>query len=351
MKIAFLTSVPLNNGFSGYIRRCTALNDFLLSLGHDVDVICLKDIKSKGMRKLTKWFDYFSMPYHALTHAIDFDFDSYDLIYINHIWFLYSIPEKYLGRVLVDIHADAKTTFNFYSSTYPVLSALFDFESRKVSKFERKFLSRVKSIICCNYDEYLRYSSFGFALYVANGFDKFHYGPTAPNVPVNFTLGFLAGSSYRNVDAANRFLDICRDGGFRGHIGGMVCKKLRKRRGFGSVMILGALEEGDLGEFYRNISICFLPFNGGGGSKLKVLEAWSYGVMVFGYDDCFDGLSNFGDISPFIIPRGSEVEFICNIEKQLPFYREVFLQFSFRLKGYDWNTVFCDSGFARLFDS
>lgn len=297
-RILFLLSSDIINKPSGYSRRCSAFVEWLRNKNYEVDLALNSEITVNKI-KLVLYFLilYPILPIHIILHMINqnkLNYKNYDIIWLNHSYFLFWIPKEYRSKCVVDVHADPVETYLGYTRKNFIYYLIFKFEIIKIRLFERLYLGSARVVICCNAFEAEWYTIFSKVIYIPNG-TNFEVDKKRNYIDDNekIILGFLSGSSKRNLPALNEFISILKTySKMRGKVAGQITDYIYSTNE--GVESLGILSEDDISDFYDGVHFMVLPYTWGGGSKLKVIEAWAHGVPVIGYDKTFDGLNTDG---------------------------------------------------------
>jgi len=316
MKCLFACSSDIDSFQSGYSRRCTATRKYLKDNDFDVDYFFLdRSVKPSIFKKIIFLMRCFYLPYHVVSHRFVVKFDKYDVIYITHILFLYWIPRIFISRVVVDIHADPVDTYIGYANKSSLIKKyFFNFEIFKTRIYENIYLKSAAFLVSCNDSEKIFYQKYNKVIFLGNGYNPSlrkcalpEYVSRTREVPV---VGFLGGSGLRNVIASQKFIELVGRSNVKGIIAGHVCNSILDEYP-PNIHLLGGMSEDGLANFYDSIDFLLLPFELGGGSKLKVLEAWGFGRLVFGFTPTFDGLSSQLSVSNFIVRSDCNVDELC----------------------------------------
>ena len=345
-RILFLTSSDIINVSSGYSRRCSAFLAWLRNKNYEVDLSQKNEVKvNKIIFILFSCLLYPILPIHVILHNIKKDkirYEKYDIIWLNHSYFLFWIPKKYRSKCVVDVHADPVETYLGYSRKNFIYYLIFRFEIVKMRIFERLLLGSVRTVITCNAFETEWYSIFSKVIYIPNG-TNYKVDQNKNDIDDNgdIILGFLSGRSTKNLPALNEFISIVEKcSNSRGKVAGYITDY--NNCNSEEIEYLGRLSEAEISDFYVGVHFMVLPYTWGGGSKLKVIEAWAHGVPVIGYDKTFDGL-NFDGLDYCTGKSQSELmDILAHFSQNNEIYAELSKKCRLAAGKYCWKKLLSD---------
>lgn len=238
----------------------------------------------------------------AVHNLLSFDNYKYCIIeYINHAYFLSSIPDHVLTMLDVhDIISDRNATFKELGYS-----------------FNKDELVRTT--------EYKIYSYFDYVIFISKkDYDKSlellppEKAVLAPH-PVSVVnnqfreqakvVGFIASDYFPNVDSITWFLenvwcDIQKDSDLVLHIYGLVCRRIPQRFAeLDNVLLKGFIP--DCNKIYNDIDIIINPVRAGAGIKIKNIEALANGLPLITTTHGSSGLEG-GMHDAFVVADNSQ---------------------------------------------
>ena len=273
-----------------------------------------------------------------------------DTVYMNLTEYELSLEDERLCYMIDQHDYISETMKNAYIAEKNILKKfIYYIEFKKFLVFERKYYSEYdcenNMIFSVKKEDERKTSQIvkkAKTITLENGFDLARIENKIQNYKYNIL--FVGTSHPRNIDALKEFYfhvlpkidKMILDNTYINIVGASNLKDLMfidlKKY---NISIHSFVENMD--DFYSYGSIVVLPYKMGGGSKLKVLEAFAHGVPVLGYDLTFSGIDETP--SYFMCQDSNEIAEKIKVFSDENIYKEYSQKCLNIAPKYDWNAI------------